>query len=205
MQMGVWGTSVSGTLNYEFDIATNITFTTGLVTQNVNSIASGNTATTTFTGGITNQAGGEAPTFVVMSPGDYATLNNDFIGIEQQYINPGSTYTMDTAVRSSFPNLNVSGIPIFAAPGLHPAALQRLQAHVPAGGRVLELGAGGGALSQRMADAGYRVSACDLFENNFTGHHLDDREGPDAHQYSRHLRARVLFRRLERQSHLDDY
>ena len=27
---------------------------------------------------------------------------------------PGSQYTMDTAVRSSFPNLNVSGIPIFA-------------------------------------------------------------------------------------------
>jgi hypothetical protein len=62
---------------------------------------------------ITNNAGGEAPTFVVMSPGDYATLNNDFIGIENQYVNPGSTYTMDTAVRSSFPNLNVNGIPIF--------------------------------------------------------------------------------------------
>lgn len=62
---------------------------------------------------ITNNAGGEAPTFIVMSPGDYATLNNDFIGIEQQFINPGSTYTMDTAVRSSFPNLNVNGIPIF--------------------------------------------------------------------------------------------
>ena len=62
---------------------------------------------------ITNQAGGEAPTFIVMSPGDYATLNNDFIGTEQVFVNPGSTFTMDTAVRSSFPNLNVSGIPIF--------------------------------------------------------------------------------------------
>jgi hypothetical protein len=62
---------------------------------------------------ITNGAGGEAPTFIVMSPGDYATLNNDFIGIEQQFVNPGNTYTMDTAVRSSFPNLNVNGIPIF--------------------------------------------------------------------------------------------
>src|ERR1700675_2802210 len=38
---------------------------------------------------MTNQAGGEAPTFVVMSPGDYATLDNDFIGIEQQFVNPG--------------------------------------------------------------------------------------------------------------------
>ena len=33
---------------------------------------------------VTNQAGGEAPTFVVMNPGDYATLNKDFIGNEQQ-------------------------------------------------------------------------------------------------------------------------
>lgn len=63
---------------------------------------------------ITNAAGGEAPTFVVMSPGDYATLNADFIGTEQIFTNPGATYSMDTTARSSFPNLNVSGIPIFA-------------------------------------------------------------------------------------------
>lgn len=63
---------------------------------------------------ITDQAGGEAPTFVVMNPADYATLNNDFIGIEQQFVNPGGSYNMDTAARSSFPNLNVSGIPIFS-------------------------------------------------------------------------------------------
>jgi hypothetical protein len=63
---------------------------------------------------ITNNAGGEAPTFIVMNPGDYATLNTDFIGTENTYINPGATYTMDTSARSSFPNLNVSGIPIFS-------------------------------------------------------------------------------------------
>jgi hypothetical protein len=63
---------------------------------------------------VTDTAGGEAPTFVVMSPGDYATLNKDFIGVEQYNPPPGSQFTMDTAVRSSFPNLNVSGIPIFA-------------------------------------------------------------------------------------------
>lgn len=63
---------------------------------------------------ITTQAGGESPTFVVMSPGDYATLNKDFIGIEQINPTPGSSYTMDTTARSSFPNLVVSGIPIFA-------------------------------------------------------------------------------------------
>ena len=89
----------------------------------LNSTASGNFS---FSGGmtranaatllayVTNQAGGEAPTFVVMSPGDYATLNNNFIGQETIFVNPGSTYTMDTAVRSSFPNLVVSGIPFFA-------------------------------------------------------------------------------------------
>jgi hypothetical protein len=63
---------------------------------------------------VTDTAGGEAPTFVVMNPGDHATLNANFIGNETQYVNPGQTYTMDTAVRSSFPNVNVSGIPIFA-------------------------------------------------------------------------------------------
>ena len=89
----------------------------------LNSTASGNFS---FSGGmtranaatllayVTNQAGGEAPTFVVMSPGDYATLNNNFIGQETIFVNPGSTYTMDTAVRSSFPNLVVSGVPFFA-------------------------------------------------------------------------------------------
>lgn len=62
---------------------------------------------------ITDQAGGEAPNFVVMSPGDYATLNTNFIATEQQFVTPGNQYSMDTAVRSSFPNLNVSGIPIY--------------------------------------------------------------------------------------------
>ena len=48
-----------------------------------------------------------------MSTGDYATLNQDFIGNEQQNVSPGGSYSMDTTARSSFPNLNVSGIPIF--------------------------------------------------------------------------------------------
>lgn len=63
---------------------------------------------------MTDVAGGESPTFGVMNPADHATLNADFIGIEQQFVRPGNQYTMDTAVRSSFPNLNVSGIPLFA-------------------------------------------------------------------------------------------
>lgn len=63
---------------------------------------------------ITDAAGGEAPTFVVMNPADFATLNNDFIGVEQIFTRPGTSYSMTTDVRSSFPNLNVAGIPIYA-------------------------------------------------------------------------------------------
>jgi hypothetical protein len=63
---------------------------------------------------ITDNAGGEAPTFVVMNPGDFATLNKSIQATESQYVQPGGSYTMDTAVRSSFPNINVSGIPIFS-------------------------------------------------------------------------------------------
>lgn len=63
---------------------------------------------------ITDTAGGESPTFVVMNPADFATLNNDFIGVEQIFTRPGQSFTMDTNNRSSFPNLNVSGVPIYA-------------------------------------------------------------------------------------------
>ena len=63
---------------------------------------------------VTDTAGGEAPTYVVMNPSDHSSLNGDFIGNETQFVNPGGSYSMDTAVRSSFPNINISGIPIFA-------------------------------------------------------------------------------------------
>lgn len=62
---------------------------------------------------ITDVAGGESPTFGVMNPSDFATLNSDFIGTERGFVDPGKSYTMDTPMRSSFPNLNVSGVPIF--------------------------------------------------------------------------------------------
>lgn len=63
---------------------------------------------------ITDRAGGEAPTYIVMNPGDFATLNNDFIGTEQTFINPGESFSKATSARSSFPNLNVAGVPIYA-------------------------------------------------------------------------------------------
>ena len=64
---------------------------------------------------ITDAAGGEAPTVVLMNPGDFATLNSDFIGVEQIFNRPGQEFSMGTPVRSSFPNLNVAGVPIFAS------------------------------------------------------------------------------------------
>lgn len=62
---------------------------------------------------VTDVAGGESPDFVVMSPSDFATLNADFIGIEQINPTPGNGYTMDTPIRSSFPNVVIGGVPVF--------------------------------------------------------------------------------------------
>lgn len=72
------------------------------------------TTMSSLLGRVTDAAGGEAPTFVVMAPGDFQRLNEDFIGIEQIHTVPPFSGSMDTNIRSSFPNLNVSGIPIFA-------------------------------------------------------------------------------------------
>ncbi len=63
---------------------------------------------------IADVAGGEAPTFGVMNPGDFATLNNDFTGVEQIFVTPGRENALSTPIRSSFPNLNIAGVPIFA-------------------------------------------------------------------------------------------
>ena len=59
------------------------------------------------------------------------------------------------------------GLPIYAAPGLHEAAAALLGAAVAPGSRVLEFGAGSGAMSLRLADAGYAVTASDLFPESF--------------------------------------
>jgi hypothetical protein len=64
----------------------------------------------------TDVAGGEAVTFVVMNPGDFATLNSSFTAVETVFVDPNASFTksMSAEVRSSFPNLVVSGVPIFA-------------------------------------------------------------------------------------------
>lgn len=54
------------------------------------------------------------------------------------------------------------GVPVHAAPGVHQKAVELLQSRIEPGSRVLDLGAGHGALSLRLHDAGYDVVAFDL-------------------------------------------
>ena len=79
------------------------------------------------------------------------------------------------------------GLPIYAAPGLHEAAAALLASAVPAGSRVLEFGAGSGAMSLRLDDAGYRVTASDLFAESFKPGHVPfvaaDLNAPFARQW----------------------
>ena len=63
---------------------------------------------------VTDKAGGESPTLIVMNPGDFATLNNDFINVETIFTRPGMSNDISITARSAFPNLNVAGVPIFA-------------------------------------------------------------------------------------------
>lgn len=63
---------------------------------------------------ITDAAGGEAPTAIIMNPSDFSTLNADFIGAETIFADIGKSYEKGTVARASFPNLHVAGVPIFA-------------------------------------------------------------------------------------------
>lgn len=64
-------------------------------------------------------------------------------------------------------NVTYKGLAIHAWPGLHEYAFEQLRQHVPAGASVLELAAGSGAMSLRLSDAGYRVTATDYVPENF--------------------------------------
>lgn len=59
-------------------------------------------------------------------------------------------------------------IPIFAdSEDPHKIITKQIEESLPNGGSVLDLGAGAGALSQRLMDLGYRVTAADLDEATF--------------------------------------
>lgn len=61
----------------------------------------------------TKLGGGVMGDFVVMSPGDFAVLAAQFIGTETTFVRPGGPYTVDTNIRSGFPNVNINGVPFF--------------------------------------------------------------------------------------------
>ena len=56
-----------------------------------------------------------------------------------------------------------------AIPGVHDLVFRVVQQHIPPNDdfRVLDLGAGMGAFSQTLSEAGYRVAACDMFPELF--------------------------------------
>lgn len=68
---------------------------------------------------------------------------------------------------SGRPMREYKGLPIYAAPGLHEAAAELLLSAAPTNARVLEFGAGSGAMSLRLTDLGFRVTASDLFPESF--------------------------------------
>ena len=63
---------------------------------------------------ITDVAGGEAPTFGVMNPADLCDAQQQLHRHRAPVRRCRRNYTMDTPIRSSFPNVNVAGVPIFA-------------------------------------------------------------------------------------------
>ena len=59
------------------------------------------------------------------------------------------------------------GLPICSARGLHEGCFQLLRRYLAPGSACLELGAGSGAFSQRLVDAGHTVQAHDLDASRF--------------------------------------
>lgn len=62
------------------------------------------------------------------------------------------------------------GLPIHALPGLHEFMFSKLALFTPIGGSVLDVAAGSGAMSLRLKDAGYGVTATDYVTDNFRLH-----------------------------------
>lgn len=65
---------------------------------------------------VTSLAGGEAPDFVVTSPGDWTTLMSDYLSSEQFRTNPGSRYGTDDVINAGFRGVMLGGTPIFMDP-----------------------------------------------------------------------------------------
>lgn len=63
------------------------------------------------------------------------------------------------------------GLPILANRGLHEHVAALLVTSLASGAKILELGAGSGALSLRFADQGFNVTAIDYVAENFRATH----------------------------------
>lgn len=64
--------------------------------------------------GATNNAGGEMPDFVVMSPNDWTTLMQDYMNIEQFHTSPNSKYGKDSVVNAGFRGIMLGDTPVFS-------------------------------------------------------------------------------------------
>ena len=62
------------------------------------------------------------------------------------------------------------GLRINALPGLHEFMATTALKHMKSGGSVLDIAAGSGAMSQRLSDMGYQVTATDYVTENFRLH-----------------------------------
>lgn len=65
---------------------------------------------------------------------------------------------------------NYKGLAIHALPGLHEFIADLAATHFDPGSFVLELGAGSGAMAQRLKDCGFEVCASDYVAQNFRLH-----------------------------------
>jgi hypothetical protein len=61
-------------------------------------------------------AGGEAPDFVVMYPGDWTKLMTDFMSSETFFTRPGSRYGTDDVINAGFRGLMLGDTPVFMDP-----------------------------------------------------------------------------------------
>lgn len=59
------------------------------------------------------------------------------------------------------------GLRIHALAGLHEFVVNQAKAYLPRGSAILDVGAGSGAMSARLNDVGYAVSAVDIVTKNF--------------------------------------
>lgn len=65
---------------------------------------------------VTTGAGGEAPTFIVMNPANFASILSDFIAAEQYVTGPGKKYGEDDVINSSFRGVSIMGVPVIYDP-----------------------------------------------------------------------------------------